>query len=71
MIMISTSLKRDYIRVGKADKKGWLENTRKRVKTQRKKRENTEGRECEQKGRKKNCQRVRFIGLKVHRKDTA
>ena len=53
--MISTSLKRDYIRVGKANKKGWLENTGKRVKTQRKKRENTEGRECEQKGRKKNC----------------
>ena len=35
MIMISTPLKRDYIRGGKADKRGWLENTGKRVKTQR------------------------------------
>ena len=33
MIMISTLLKRDYIRGGKVDKKGWLENTGKRVKT--------------------------------------
>jgi len=32
--MISTPLKRDYIRGGKADKRGWLENTGKRVKTQ-------------------------------------
>jgi len=35
MIMISTLLKRDYTRGGKADKKVWLENTRKREKTQR------------------------------------
>ena len=35
MIMISTPLKRDYVRGGKADKRGWLENTGKRVKTQR------------------------------------
>ena len=69
--MISTPLKRDNVRGGKADKRGWLENTGKRLKTQRKKRKNTEGRECEQRGRQKNCQRVRFIGLKVHRKDTA
>ena len=71
MIMISTPLKRDYIRGGKADKKGWLENIGKRLKTQREKSENIEGRECEQRGRKKNCRRVRFKGLKVHRKDTA
>ena len=36
-IMISTPLRRDYIKEGKANKKGWLEggNTGKRVKTQR------------------------------------
>ena len=57
MIMISTPLKRDYIRGGKADKKGWLENTGKRLKTQREKSENiegksenTEGRACEKEG---------------------
>ena len=33
--MIITLLKRDYIRCEKADKKGWLENTGKRLKTQR------------------------------------
>ena len=59
MIMIGTPLKRNYIRGKKADKKGWLKNTRKRL------------RECEQRGRKKNRRRVRFKGLKVHRKDTA
>ena len=75
--MICIPLKRYYISGGKTNKKGVGKALGKRPgkntgihwETQGKEGKHTKGRDCEQKERKKNYQRVRFVGLEVIRKD--